>query len=741
MISIQEPVASIIRRHRRSCTMTFDKLLRTVAWFACAWILLADCSASLAAPPSPVMELKLRSQVETSKGSGRYHTLTRTEPWDARHTALIICDMWDLHHCLNAVRREEEFAPRLNQFAKEARARGVTIIHAPSDCMDAYRTHPAREKTIAVPISKNLPKEIGAWCSRIPAEERGKYPIDQSDGGEDDDPAEHRAWADKLQKMGRNPKAPWKKQSDLVTIEPTDYISDKGEEIWSILEQRDIKNVMLAGVHTNMCVLGRPFGLRQMASNGKTVVLVRDLTDTMYNPERWPYVSHFTGTDRIVEHIEKFVCQTITSDQLLRGKPFRFKNDTRPHVVLVVAEDMYETQKTLPAFAARFLGKDFRVSTVFPRDSNPNDLPGLDILDEADVLLLSLRGRVLPLDQKETLRRFARDGKAIVGVRAANHALAGRRGTTRPGHVSWPEFDREVFGGNYLSDNIPSDEPPQPRTLVRLAPGAEQHPVATGIAKEEFRLRSWLHKTTPLDKRATALLVGRLADRPDEQPVAWTYSRRDGGRSFHTTLGHPDDFAQPDFQRLLVNALYWAAGSPIPKNFRPATEADLYKTQWNRMPVPSTLADASRGALAYWKGPAWYRCLVKVPKSWAGREVILVLEPLRGAFEVYFNGHSLRAASKEATAQGPAAGPLTFSVTADRLEAGELNLLALRLTTDKHGGLTGAPEVRCGKERLSLQGDWHFRIGDDPSWARYALPAKFASGTDVIFEAVSTKAR
>ena len=79
-----------------------------------------------------------------------------------------------------------------------------------------------------------------------------------------------------------------------------------------------------------MCVLGRPFGLRQMAKNGKKVVLVRDLTDTMYNPKRWPYVSHFAGTDLIVAHIERYVCPTITSDQLLGGKPFRFNNDKRP---------------------------------------------------------------------------------------------------------------------------------------------------------------------------------------------------------------------------------------------------------------------------------------------------------------------------------------------------------------------------------------------------------------------------
>ena len=99
------------------------------------------------------------------------------------------------------------------------------------------------------------------------------------------------------------------------------------------MEAEGIKNVILVGVHTNMCVLGRPFGLRRLASNAKNVVLCRDLTDTMYNPDMWPYVSHFEGTDLIIEHIEKWVCPTITSDQLLGDEPFRFENDTRTHAV------------------------------------------------------------------------------------------------------------------------------------------------------------------------------------------------------------------------------------------------------------------------------------------------------------------------------------------------------------------------------------------------------------------------
>jgi nicotinamidase-related amidase len=282
------------------------------------------CLPTLALADGADFTLTLRSRA----GEGeKFSVVEKGQTWPAKKSAVIVCDMWDAHHCLNAVRREEEMVSRMNEFLEKLRSNGVFVIHSPSSCMDAYKDHPARKRAQSAPKATNLPKDIGEWCKQIPAEEKGKYPIDQSDGGEDDDPAEHEQWHAKLKEMGRNPKAPWKSQHAGLKIEEQDAISDSGVEVWNMLEERGINNVMLVGVHTNMCVLGRPFGLRQMAKNGKNVLLVRDLTDTMYNPKRWPYVSHFEGTRLIVEYIEKYVCPTITSDQVLGGKEFRFKGD------------------------------------------------------------------------------------------------------------------------------------------------------------------------------------------------------------------------------------------------------------------------------------------------------------------------------------------------------------------------------------------------------------------------------
>jgi type 1 glutamine amidotransferase/nicotinamidase-related amidase len=450
-------------------------------------------------------------------------------------------------------------APRMNTVIAKLREQGVLVIHAPSSCMAPYESTPMRQRAKNAPKAKTLPAEIGSWCRQIPAEEKGKYPIDQTDGGEDDEKEEHAQWAAKLTAMGRNPKAPWKSEYDVLKMDERDAVSDSGVEIWNLLEERGIDNVILLGVHTNMCVLGRPFGLRQMAKNGKNVVLMRDMTDTMYNPARWPNVAHFRGTDLIVEHIEKYVCPTITSNQILGDdRPFRFKDDVRPLAVLAISEDEYRTSQTLPAFARDVvqdrLGVDVKVLLGDPK--NPNVIPGLaEALDKADLLVVSMRRRALPQKDLEAVRRFLAAGKPVVGIRTASHAFD-LKGKIPEGHAVWPKFDPEVLGGNYSGHHGAGAQ-----ATIKVAEGADKHPILTGVQLPLVGHGS-LYKVSPLANSTTSLLMGSIANQSSE-PVAWVnpYGK---SRVFYTSLGHPDDFADPQFRRLLANALLWTLDRPIP---------------------------------------------------------------------------------------------------------------------------------------------------------------------------------
>ncbi|NCF86946.1 MAG: isochorismatase family protein [Verrucomicrobiaceae bacterium] len=291
----------------------------------------------------------------TLRSRDQLATTFEKQTWEAEETGFIVCDMWDYHHSVNAVQRLKGFAPKLDRVLSEARNRGATIIHAPSDCMPFYKEHAARQRALAVALAANAPERIAEWCHRIPEEELATYPIDQSDGGEDDDVEAHARWAAYLESIGRNPGTPWKRQTKMLTIDDQcDFIAAEGDVVWNILEDKQIKRVVLVGVHTNMCVLGRPFGLRQMKRAGKEVILMRDMTDVMYDPNDWPYVSHFAGIDLVIEHIERWVCPTITSDQVIGGQPFRFRNDRRATVgILAPTEEA--------SMIAENLRHDFRI--------------------------------------------------------------------------------------------------------------------------------------------------------------------------------------------------------------------------------------------------------------------------------------------------------------------------------------------------------------------------------------------
>jgi nicotinamidase-related amidase/type 1 glutamine amidotransferase len=500
--------------------------------------------------------LKLVQRSRPAKDGG-FAVVSRAVSWDPKETAVIVCDMWDAHHCLNAVRRGQEMAPRMNQVLEKARGLGALIIHAPSSCMETYKNHPGRLRAQKAPRAADLPADIGQWCNRIPSEEKGKYPIDQSDGGEDDALAEHARWHKDLAAKSRNPRAPWKAQMDLLKIHDEDAISDSGVEIWNLLTQRGIKNVILVGVHTNMCVLGRPFGLRQMAKNGKNVVLMRDMTDTMYNPARWPYVSHFRGTDLIVEHIEKFVCPTIASDQLLGGRPFIFKNDVRPHVVVAIAESEYDTKTALPPLVKKIVRDELGYElTVLQGSAAKHVIPGFaKAVRHADLLIISIRRVALPEEDMQALHDYLDAGKPLIGIRTSSHAFDAK-GKHPRGHSEWIKFDAEVLGGNYHNHH-----PVGPVTTVQPAAGADKNPLLGGV-ETPFTSKASLYRTSPLAPSATPLLVGSIPDQKPE-PIAWAHSYKKA-RVFYTALGQRDDFQNPSFAQLMGNAVRWTLNVPTP---------------------------------------------------------------------------------------------------------------------------------------------------------------------------------
>ena len=93
-----------------------------------------------------------------------------------------------------------------------------------------------------------------------------------------------------------------------------------GNEIYAYLKKEGIEWVFYAGVHANMCILNRSFGIKNMLRWGFKPVLIRDLVDIMYNPAKPPYVNHDQALKLVVEYIEKFGCPSACSTELLNAK-------------------------------------------------------------------------------------------------------------------------------------------------------------------------------------------------------------------------------------------------------------------------------------------------------------------------------------------------------------------------------------------------------------------------------------
>ena len=482
--------------------------------------------------------LHTRGRPTDLKSEGPSAIVYKTVEWDPKKTAIIICDVWNTMKCKVPADRVGELAVRINEVASEARKQGVLIVHAPSGTMDFYKDTPQRARCVdAPPVETPIPLK---W-NYLDPEREAPLPIDDSDGG----------WEGPL---AEGP-APQTRQHPAIEIGEEDAIGD-GPDVYYLLEQRGIENVILTGVHTNMCVLGRPFGIRQLTRLGKNILLLRDLTDSLYNPEMPPKVSHYRGTDLVVEHIEKYWCPTVTSADLLDKAPFRFEGDQRRHVVFIVSDDHYDADKTVPVFAQQ-LREAYDVHCTVLHGEGRHEVPLVQTLQDAGVMIVFVRRLGIPEYQLRAIQDYVNAGGAAIGMRTANHAFTlnfrDPPGFKVPeGRAEWRDFDAEVLGGNY-NNHGPNDL----GTDVAIVEGVEDHPILKGVTPAKWHSTGSLYFVAPTKEDATVLMTGSIPDRTE--PLLWTRTYK-GGRVVYMGLGHPDDFKEPQFRKLLTNTIFWAMG-------------------------------------------------------------------------------------------------------------------------------------------------------------------------------------
>ncbi|MBI4624845.1 MAG: isochorismatase family protein [Verrucomicrobia bacterium] len=259
-------------------------------------------------------QLKMRQCRKPVPAGFAYEPMYSDVQWEVAETAIVVCDMWIEHPCKMAAQRVAALAPLLNRVISAARDHGALIIHAPSEGPKYYEATPFRRRVTSAPrLEPHVPIRSRTECD--PAREPNlpvvtNNRVDKPPGPSGcDDPI--------VQSRG----SPDRHQHPALQMTGYDAVSDSGQEMFNLFGQEGIKNVVLTGVHTNMCVLGRSFGIRTWVYLGFNVALCRDMTDALYDPRDYPFVSHARGTELIVEHIEKYWCPSILSASLCQVAP------------------------------------------------------------------------------------------------------------------------------------------------------------------------------------------------------------------------------------------------------------------------------------------------------------------------------------------------------------------------------------------------------------------------------------
>ena len=204
----------------------------------------------------------------------------------------------------------------------------------------------------------------------------------------------------------------------------------------------------------------------------------------------------------------------------------------------------YKSESSLKEFQKHLEAEyNIAVSASWVKDG-AKDLPEIENIPKADVLLVFARRMKLPEEQMAVIRKHWDSGKPIVGIRTSSHAFQKEDNAI---------FDRVVMGGNYTGHFGKES------VKVENTETGKTHPVLKGVGEIVSKK---LYKTGALGEGVALLQNGTVEGKKDgTQAVTWT-NKYNSGRMFYTSLGVPEDFANEHFVKMIVNAIFWTANKP-----------------------------------------------------------------------------------------------------------------------------------------------------------------------------------
>ena len=257
------------------------------------------------------------------------------------------------------------------------------------------------------------------------------------------------------------------------------------------------------------------------------------------------------------------------------------------HIVLISGDQEYRSEETIPQLAKILATRHgFKCTVLFTLDKdgtiNPtvNDIPGLEALKTADLMVIFTRFLNLPDDQMQHIVDYLATGKPVIGLRTSTHAFnipkdrKFAKYSYNAGDADYKQgFGKQVLGETWVNHHGAHGKE---GTRGRFAKGEEGHAILKGIKDGDiFGTTDVYTVNLPLAGDSKPLVLGEVTEtlKPDSKalvgkkndpmmPVAWTktYKGEHTGRVFATTMGASQDFEFEATRRMIVNACYWAAG-------------------------------------------------------------------------------------------------------------------------------------------------------------------------------------
>jgi type 1 glutamine amidotransferase len=251
----------------------------------------------------------------------------------------------------------------------------------------------------------------------------------------------------------------------------------------------------------------------------------------------------------------------------------------RKHIVLIAGDQEYRSEESIPALARILARRGFQCTVLYSTNrqtgeidpSTIDNIPGLEALRRADLMVMFMRWLELPDEQMKEILDYTNAGKPIVALRTSTHPFHYVKHLDSP-YAKYDYASKDPAGG-YGRMVVGETwvrhwgRHQQEATQGVVAAGMEDHPILRGV-KDVFG-ESDVYEITTLSGDSRPVLMGQVlsgmepSSAPNmakkQMPVAWVKTFN-GARVFGSTMGHADDFKNEGFRRMTINSCYWALG-------------------------------------------------------------------------------------------------------------------------------------------------------------------------------------